>query len=200
MGKEPKAMPRSQFLLLSLLGLSIGAPFAPQALAQESGSTQITVTGTAPKVCVLPAPVTTGTATNATFASNAINITQFVDPNTALVTPSSLSLQFPNTLCNYSANVSLKSQNGGLISSNGMTVASGSGAFLQNVPYTANLSWGSFNLALDTTSAHSTVVSNPTSGATAGNLTLTIATQASSLPVVQGTYQDTLMLKIGAVM
>ena len=175
---------------------------SPAAQAQDSASTQFTITGTAPKVCALPAPVTTGTASNATFASNTINITQFVDPNTALVTPSNLSLQFPNTLCNYNATVSLQSKSGGLVSNNASTVANGSGAFLQNVPYTVNASWGSFSLLLDTsTSKGSTLTAaNQTNGATAGNLTLTIATAASTLPVPQGSYQDTLTLKIGAPM
>lgn len=146
--------------------------------------------------------MTSGTASNASFASNTINITQLVDPNTALVTPASLSLQFPNTLCNYNATVSLQSKSGGLVSNNASTVANGSGGFLQNVPYTVNASWGSFSLALDTSASKGSTVtaSNQTSGATAGNLTLIIATSASTLPVPQGTYQDTLTLKIGAPM
>ena len=195
-------MTQSRSILLRLHAIFALTLLTSAAMAQDSASTQITVTGTAPKVCVLSTPVTTGTATNATFASNSINITQFIDPATALVTPSSLSLQFPNTLCNYSATVSLKSQSGGLVSTNASTVANGSGAFLQNVPYIANASWGTFNLALDTSTSKGAAVtaSNVTSGATAGNLTLTIATVASSQPVPQGTYQDTLTLKIGAPM
>ena len=144
--------------------------------------------------------LTTETANNATFASNTINITQFIDPNTALVTPASLSLQFPNTMCNYSAKVSLQSKSGGLVASNGSAVANSSGAFLQNVPYTVNASWGSFSLLLDTSTSKGSTVVGDTSGATAGNLTLTIATAASTLPVPQGNYQDTLTLKIGAPM
>jgi hypothetical protein len=187
--------------LLVLQVLAAATLLSPVVQAQESASTQFTITGTAPKVCALPSPVTTGTASNATFASNAINITQFVDPNTALVTPSSLSLQFPNTLCNYNATVSLQSRSGGLVSNNASTVANGSGAFLQNVPYTVNASWGSFSLLLDTSQkGSSSTVSNQTNGATAGNLTLTIATAASTIPVLQGSYQDTLTLKIGAPM
>ncbi len=197
-----KSMTYARSSLLVLQVLAALTLLSPAVQAQDSGSTQFTITGTAPKVCALPVPVTTGTASNATFASNTINITQFVDPNTALVTPSNLSLQFPNTLCNYSATVSLQSKSGGLVSNNASTVASGSGAFLQNVPYIVNASWGSFNLLLDTsTSKGSTLTAaNQTNGATAGNLTLTIATAASTLPVLQGSYQDTLTLKIGAPM
>jgi hypothetical protein len=191
-----------RYLNTAATALLAAAFIAPAAQAQDSASTQFTVTGTATKVCVLPPPAATGTATNATYASNTINFTQFIDPNTALVTPSSLSLQFPNTLCNYPAKVSLQSKNGGLTSSNASTVANGSGSFLQNVPYTVNATWGTFNLVLDTTSSKGATVtaSNDTPGATSGNLTLTIATAASSLPVPQGTYQDTLLLKIGAPM
>ena len=168
--------------------------------ASDSATTQFTITGTAPNICSLPAPQTTGTANNATFASNTVNITQLVNPTTALVVPSSLALQFPNTLCNYNATVSLQSKSGGLISSGGSTIASGSGTFLQNVPYTVTASWGSFNLTLDTSklSGSSMTASSQTGGAIAGNLTLTFATQASALPVLQGAYQDTVTFKIGA--
>ena len=192
----------TRFLFAAVPALASTALLASAALAEDSASTQFTVTGTATKVCVLPPPVTTGTASNATFASNAITITQFIDPSTALVTPSSLSLQFPNTLCNYPAKVSLQSRNGGLVSSGASAVANGSGAFLQNVPYKVSATWGTFSLALDTTSSKGATVtaSNDTAGATSGNLTLTIATEPSLLPVPQGTYQDTLLLKIGAPM
>jgi hypothetical protein len=193
-------MIRLQLSILALPVFTVAAFLSAAAQADDSASTQFTITGTAPKVCALPVPVTTGTANNATFASNTINITQFIDPNTALVTPASLSLQFPNTLCNYSAKVSLQSKSGGLVASNGSAVASSSGAFLQNVPYTVNASWGSFSLLLDTSTSKGGTVVGETAGATAGNLTLTIATAASTLPVPQGNYQDILTLKIGAPM
>lgn len=183
--------------------LAAAAFLTPSVQAQNaSASTQFTVTGTAPNICVLPAPQTTGTANNATFASNTVNITQFVNQNTALVNASNLSLQFPGTLCNYNATVSIQSKSGGLVSANGSAVASGSGAFLQSVPYTVNATWGSVNLTLDTSTANGSTmtVSAPTNGATSGNLTLLFATQASSLPVPQGTYQDTVTVKIGASM
>jgi hypothetical protein len=188
-----------QLSILALPVFTVATFLSAAAQADDSASTQFTITGTAPKVCVLPVPVTTAT-NNATFASNTINITQFIDPNTALVTPASLSLQFPNTLCNYSAKVSLQSKSGGLVANNGSAVASSSGAFLQNVPYTVHASWGSFNLLLDTSTSKGGTVVGETSGATAGNLTLTIATAASALPVPQGNYQDILTLKIGAAM
>ena len=98
-----------QLSVLALPVFTVATFLSAAAQADDSASTQFTIAGTAPKVCALPVPVATGTANNATFASNTINITQFIDPNTALVTPASLSLQFPNTMCNYSAKVSLQS-------------------------------------------------------------------------------------------
>jgi hypothetical protein len=192
----------TRMLFTAFLAIAAAQLLSPASWADESASTEFKVTGTATKVCVLPAPVTTGTAANATFASNTISITQFIDPNTALVTPSRLSLQFPNTLCNYNAKVSLQSKSGGLVSTDASTIANGSGAFLQNVPYSVTANWGTFSLVLDTTASKGAAVTaaSDTSGATSGNLTLTIATAASMLPVPQGTYQDTLLLKIGAPM
>jgi hypothetical protein len=171
-----------------------------QVFAQDSGSTQFTITGTAPNICALPAPAATGTANNATFASNTVTLTQFLNPNTALVNPSSLAVQFPNTLCNYNATVSLSSKSGGMVASNTSTIAGGSGTFLQNVPYTVTANWGSFSLLLDTSTSNGSTlsVSKQTGGANAGNLTLTFATQVSALPVAQGSYQDTVTVKIGA--
>ena len=147
-------------------------------------------------------PVTAGSATNASFASNTITLTQFIDPQTALVNQSNLTVQFPNTLCNYNATVTLASKNGGMVASNVAAIAGGSGTFLQKVPYSVATSWGSFSLALDTSvlSGSSTAVSKQTGGANMGNLSLTFATQTSALPVAQGTYQDVLTIKIGAPM
>lgn len=106
-------------------------------------------------------PVTAGSATNASFASNTITLTQFIDPQTALVNQSNLTVQFPNTLCNYNATVTLASKNGGMVASNVAAIAGGSGTFLQKVPYSVATSWGSFSLALDTSvlSGSSTAVS-----------------------------------------
>ena len=143
-------MRRSRYLLISLLALAAVAPLSTGVFADGSASTQFTVNAQAPNVCSMPSPQTTGTAMNATFAGSAVNITQFIDPNNAKVVASTLSLQYPGTLCNYSTTLSIQSKGGGLVSSNAIPVASGAGTFLQNVPYTIQASWGPVNLLLDT--------------------------------------------------
>lgn len=195
-------MTRSRHLLISLLALAAVALPSTGALADGSASTQFVVNAQAPNVCSMPSPQTTGTAMNATFAGSALNITQFIDPNNASVVASTLSLQYPGTLCNYNTTLSIQSKSGGLVSSNATPVASGAGTFLQNVPYTIQASWGPVNLLLDTTGSNGSPVLAQTqsSGAISGNLTLTFATAANSLPVPQGNYQDTVQIKIGTPM
>ena len=195
-------MIRSRYSLISLLALATVAPLSTGVLADGSASTQFTVNAQSPNVCSMPAPQNTGTAVNATFAANAVNITQFIDQNNARVIASTLSLQYPGTLCNYSTTLSIESKNGGLVSSTATPVASGAGSFLQNVPYTIQASWGPLNLLLDTNGSNgsSVVARGKSNGAISGNLTLSFATAASSLPVPQGTYQDTILITIGTPM
>ena len=111
-------------------------------------------------------------------------------------------MQFPNTLCNYNATITLSSKNGGMVASNGSVIAADRDVLDEGSFYTASASWGSFSLALDTSalSGASAAVSKQTGGANSGNLLLNFATQASAAPVAQGTYQDVLTIKIGAPM
>jgi hypothetical protein len=194
-------MTRLRLLLVSLPALASIALFSAGVQADGSASAQFTVTGQAPNVCALPSPQTTGSATNATFAGNAVSITQFIDSNNARVVASNLSLQYPSTLCNYNATLSIESRSGGLVSSNAAPVAS-DGAFLQNVPYTIQAVWGPVNLMLDTNGSKGSSVraTTQTNGAVSGNLELHFAVAGSTLPVPQGSYQDTVSIKIGAAM
>ncbi len=110
--------------------------------AQASASTSIRLHGYAVPVCSLSTPAPTGSATNASYSSNVVQIGQFIDPATAYVLPASLSLQFANALCNSNATLSLSSKHGGMTQRSGATMAAGSGAFLNIVPYTATANWG----------------------------------------------------------
>jgi hypothetical protein len=193
-------MTHPQYLLICLLALATVAPLSTEVLADGSASSEFTVTAQVPGVCSLPLPQITGTAVNATFAGSAITITQFTDPNNARVIPSTLSLLYQGALCNYGATLSIQSKSGGLVSKDAAPLASAAGTFLQTVPYTLQATWGPINLLLDTNSSPGGLVKGQSNGPIYGNLTLNFATAASSLPVPQGTYLDTVLIKIGLPM
>ena len=184
-------------MTLVLATLAAQAAMEPSRADTPSASTSFTVTGVAVPVCLLGAATTTGGQTNATYAANTITLTQFIDPSTALVTASTMPLQISNAMCNYNAWLSVSSQNGGLTSSNASSVVGGS--FLTVVPYTVQASWGTLSITLDTSTGNK-VAKVQAAGANVGTLSLTFATQASTLPVVQGTYTDVVTVKIGASM
>ena len=186
---------KSKVITLALAALAAQAAMEPSRADTPSASMSFSVTGNAVPVCVLGAMSAGGGANNATFSTNQISLTTFIDPSTALVNASAMTLQTSNAMCNYNAYVTLTSQNGGLTSSNASGVVSGT--FLTSVPYTVTAQWGSLNVILDTTN-NNKKVQVPVGGANVGSLSLTFATQKSSTPVVQGTYQDTVTLTIGA--
>jgi hypothetical protein len=148
-------------------------------------------------VCVLGSASASGAASNATYAANTITLTQFLDPTTALVNQSTLTLQTANAMCNYNAWLSLSSQNGGLTSSNAGGIAAGSSGFLTVVPYSVQANWGTVNVSLDT-STGAKLAKVQAGGANSGSLSLTFMTQKSALPVVEGTYTDIVTVKVGA--
>ena len=186
--------------LLALVSLAAQSLLQPSwAQTNSSGSASYNVTGIAVPVCVLGSASASGAASNATFAASTITLTQFLDPTTALVNASTMTLQMANAMCNYNAWLSVSSQNGSLTSSNAGGVASGSGGFLSAVPFTVQANWGSIGVMLDT-STGAKVAKVQTGGANSGTLSLTFATQKSALPVVQGTYTDVVTVTVGASM
>jgi hypothetical protein len=164
----------------------------------SSASQTFTISGVAAPVCLLGTPNPSGSS-NATYTANTITLVQFIDPSTALVNESSMTLNITNAMCNYSAWLSVGSQNGGLKPSNAPTVLSGSSGFLTLVPYTVEANWGSVHVSLDTSAGIKTATVQA-GGANSGGLSLVFATHKSSLPVVQGNYSDTVTVKIGASM
>ena len=67
---------------------------------------------------------------------------------------------------------------------------------MTTVPYTVTVQWGGLNVTLDTSKAQKAQAQ--ASGANAGAMTLNFATQATTLPVPQGTYSDIVTVKVGA--
>jgi hypothetical protein len=179
--------------LLTLVSMS-----AEAADDTSSASQTFTINGTAAPVCLLGTP-NSGGSTNATYASNTITLTQFIDPSTALVNDANMTLNISKAMCNYSSWLSLASQNGGLKPTSAPAIASGSGAFLTIVPYTVEATWGTVHVSLDTASGLKTATTEA-GGANSGSLSLVFATHKTTVPVVQGNYSDTVIVKIGTSM
>jgi hypothetical protein len=182
-----------------LAGIIAGGP----AAAQQSGtaSTEITIKGTADPVCAMTAPVPNGEV-NTSYAQNTITISNFINQTDATVLPSSITLRFPQVMCNTKAKVALTSANGGLVPTTPIADAvAGSGNFLKKVSYAVNGTWGQVSLpTLDT--AQNTVpgasVETLAPGANSSELVLTVSTVQGTVPVIQGVYQDTLTVKVSA--
>ncbi|MBJ7532821.1 hypothetical protein JDN40_01650 [Rhodomicrobium vannielii ATCC 17100] len=171
----------------------------PQAMAQtasSSASTSFQIKGVAPQVCQLPGQAApSGAASNATYASNMVTIESLIDNSTAFVKSSSLTLKFDKAMCNYEAYLSLSSQNRGMTSTDAKQATAGE--FLSKVDYTVTADWGSIrDLILDT--SQQSTAQLQTAGANSGTLTLTFATKDGSVPLVNGTYTDTVAVQIGA--
>ena len=131
----------TKVITLALVALAAQAAMEPSRADTPSASVSFSVTGNAVPVCLLGAMAPGGGAANATYSTNQISLTQFIDPSTALVNASTMTLQTSNAMCNYNAYVTLTSQNGGLTSTNASGVVSGT--FLTSVPYTVTAQWGS---------------------------------------------------------
>lgn len=180
----------------AILAMSAGQAEA-QGTGSGSASTQITITGHAGQVCSLPEASTGKNAVFAEYSGGNVTLTRLIDGQSALVNPSSIQIEFQKAMCNYSASLSLASKNNGLVSSNASTLLSGEG-FITKIPYIATVTWGRVSLTLDTAATSSAPTTVSVSGANHTDLTVSIATQQSTLPVPQGTYSDTLTLQIGA--
>lgn len=191
-----------------VLGIAAGIALlisAGAAQAADSASSAITIQGVAENVCNIPTAPGTGTPSNitvgaSTAATTALTITDFINDTTAVANSASITLTFANAMCNYAHNLGLKTTNGGLTQqAGGSTAVGGSGTFLSRVDYTASASFGGVttsNLVTAGTAAAS--VSSGVSGANLGDLVVTFSIAAGAVPVLQGTYQDTLTVKIGA--
>jgi hypothetical protein len=168
----------------------------PATYAADSASSELTISGTSPQICQMPDPSATNTG-NASYTNAEITVTNLVNPQDATVQSWSASLNYTEVMCNYAAVLSLKSQNGGMTVIGTQTTPVG-GQFLTKVDYTATAKWGSLSeLVLNTSSDGVEPVSLQTAGANKADLTVDIETDASNIPLLEGQYQDTLIIKVG---
>lgn len=168
-------------------------PTAAQAQELDRTSQRLELAAIAPVACVISAP-RVGNQANASFsetgsASGQINITEFVDPQSAQPRASSIVLNVP-VLCNTSHRVRVTSANGGLL----RTGATGrGGAFSEFVGYTIGIDWLGQSVEFATTSNNASInASQPGRG----EAIIRVATPAGGAPLVAGQYRDTIVVEV----
>lgn len=164
-----------------------GLAFAGAANAQTA-TQDINITATVNKACTVnnTATGTPGSATIPVSTAGAVT--------TTTITPTGS--PFANVACNAPSTLQLSSLNGAV--KNSTTPGSG---FTNLIDYQASATWNSVTASLDTsTTSGATGVENGTAQAVAtansGDLTVSITPLANALPLITGSYNDTLRVTL----
>ena len=186
---------RGFLIVLAAMGILLPSG----AIAKDSASARITMTGNAKSVCRLPSP-SASNASNASFDGSKIVIGELLDEETATVKASEVAITFPGVLCNYNANLTVTSTNRGMTRTAGTDVAlTGSGTFLDRLHYQIAVSWGSvkidnFDTALLLSDGK---IVRESGGANASDLYMKISMPKGNAPVLAGTYTDNIDINLG---
>jgi hypothetical protein len=180
-------------LALILSSMCLGAHSAQSA---DSASGELQIQGVAQPVCLMPDPTAVNSG-NASVQSMTVTVNNLIDQQTARIQAWQASLNYPGVMCNYGATLSLRSLNGGM-KPVGPTLTAVGGTFLTQANYTATATWGTLpNLVLNTASNGTDPVSLVSPGPNLADLLVSIQSPASTSPLSEGTYQDTLIIKVG---
>lgn len=188
-------MRKQTALIVAPLAALAMLPAAAQAQDLTRAAQQLVMSGNAPVACVINAP-RAASQTNATFAetgtaSGRINITQFVDPESAEPRASSIELNVP-VLCNTAHRMRVSSTNGGLLRG-GAAGAGTSGGFSEFVGYTIGIDWQGQTTQFTTTS-NNAIIDSDRPGR--GDATIRIATPAGGTPLIAGQYRDVIVVEV----
>lgn len=166
------------------------------AAADDSASGELQLRGTAPRVCQMPDPTAVNSG-NASVQSMTVTVNDLVNQQDSTIQAWQASLNYAGVMCNYGATLSLRSLNGGMKIIGPVTQPVG-GTFLTQVNYTAVAKWGNLaDLILDTGTNGIEPVSLQSPGPNKADLLISLQTLASTTPLVEGQFQDTLIIKVG---
>lgn len=169
---------------------------AGSARAADSASGELQLRGTAPRVCQMPDPTAVNSG-NASVQSMTVTVNSLVNQQDSTIQAWQASLNYAGVMCNYSATLSLRSLRGGM-KIVGPAVQPVGGTFLTQVDYTATAKWGNLpDLILNTASNGTEPVSVLSPGPNKADLLININTPGSTVPLVEGSFQDTLIIKVG---
>lgn len=184
--------------LLFVLGVAAAPADAQTTIIEDATRTgqTIQVSGIAPPACLVRA-ASGQRGVNATFASSGTNgtvtIDNLVDPVTARVLPSRITLALP-IICNSAHVVRLRSA-GGALRREGAAVVPGA-VFTDELPYQYGLRWAGGGTVSPTASGQ--VVTVAASGAASGVAEVTLDVPSGGRPLVAGRYGDTIIVELGA--
>jgi hypothetical protein len=160
--------------------------FAGPGAYGQTATQDINISATVAKACSVN-NASTGTVDTAT-----IPITAGGSVNTSPVTPANS--PYANVACNAPSNLQLTSLNGGV------TNATSATGFQNFINYTASAVWHGVTATVNTSSSSGTGpvsgTAQPVSTAFSGSLSVTITPAANTLPLVQGSYTDTLRITL----
>ncbi|KQY75383.1 hypothetical protein [Brevundimonas sp. Root1423] len=181
---------RTSVLILALVG-----SFASAASAQtaQEGRSQTVISGEAPNACVItgsPAASGQNAAFSAGGGSGQVRIVQLVDPLTAQVLPTTISVALP-VVCNAGHAVIVRTSRGGLVREG--AVAPLAPGFRNQVPYDMAVSWDG---SASTQSSTSSGVTINRPGPAAGSVQLNITIPAGGDPLVAGAYSDQVVIEL----
>lgn len=183
--------------LAVLLALQAGAAQAQDADIDQFGRAEFEIAGVAQPACLVGQAIAQQIA-NASFAADGVSggtlsITALSDPETAQGNPASAVVAVP-VICNAAHKVTVGSGNGGLLRVGGSRSALG--GFEQFLPYNVNYSWAGEQVAGTSDAPAGLDLSVPSPGR--GDLTVSIALDATEAPLVAGSYEDVLLIEVSA--
>lgn len=192
---------RSARLILLFAAVLVPAGAGAQ---QTSAVRTIAVSGSAPNVCAVDAPlVAAGAQVNFRgLNGSALQIDRLIDPETLSTKAASIEIGL-NAVCNYPHRLTVETQNNGLWQTSEQTASPPQG-FARAVPYTATLTWALKDLRLDADAKvrqiadRSILIDQPA----AGTIVLRLEIQpgatdtTANAPLLAGSYGDTLRVTV----
>lgn len=180
------------FIFLASVSLS-GSAFA-ETITRSDANLEASIFPLCRFNALSPEAVTGGQATVLPNGLS-VNLGQIVDDQTAEPRQIALRVDFGST-CNFSHQLSLRSQNGGLTLQGPSPFQSSD--FVMRRDFSASLAWSGATASFQTNGTPNTGVSVSINGASSGRLTLTLDAPAGGLPLVAGTFADILYVDISS--
>lgn len=182
-------------LILPLLLVS--APAFAQSV--DTGLRPVEIVGTAAPACLMRAPQD-ASGVNANFrnidgSTGEIRIVEMVNPQTALPRNTVLNLAFP-IICNSAHLLRVQSNNGGLRRLGSNERNQGRGGFAEFMPYSLSAAWAGQNRSQSSDVAGGLQINSANGGA--GTVDVGFAMAAGNVPLIAGTYTDTITVEFRA--